>query len=864
MADRRLQAKGPGTVVPSHAILTTHLQEAIQDLFGRRFTNFDEVITYIGNLPSADRVALVPRLRDILVRAENEAGDAAEILWDYALDDRALNTGRQSKLFVLDWAEMKGLVDRRKGVRRRVQEARRRLERLVGQPMLENCIIPLCGESTTIFDTLTKTLGKYEDRDSKQVLENACKHMMLRLEKKTRYNSGEPKPTPKDVVEGNAKKHKAPRATSERMAALKLRGYFVDDAGLIWIQGRPENFLEGWNAPPPGRVLPEVPTPTSSRKQPPPEKRPPPVTQPPPGANTPPPHAYLTGPPRRTTQSPEVGSIPDSQPSTPTRIQEAPGKVAKQNFPPPVTGPNPEMQRILAGATEAEKKKAEKKKEEIEATKRGASRSPSVARETQRSRRSPTEDDISITKVVSLLHSMKVVSLQTRGRASTRLRTEFITKHPIPVENPTRLEEALWQIVVRKVGAFRSGQKAVDFTKEDEQAIQQAEPRQFRDAAERIVDGIATSGFDEPNLAIYSQSMYDQGEIMLRLQMIQDTSMNTITRGIEALESRFGGRGARMIAGIGRYPGEPAIRLGIPEFETILRDRHHTGWLAGEVIQAAIRLYAGNRRVEIIDPNVWEAYRLTGLQRESLPVMGQNPEIVIIPYHFMEHWAVGIIHPSRGRMYFLDSMDDEHRRTVFMRDMGIFTADRLDIFGTGGYVLDGARSVQQLNDFDCGLYTIENARAYMNGNPPPEIIGNASRLETFSRLYDSVMTNAVHTDREAVRGTRPSPAPTGLSRAASRAVTPNPGQGSTVLGSPRDTELPTGLMSPLRNLTTDPGTGTAQNVAPSRPQPDNRPITHPQSVRRREQTLTPPGMAQGNLLGNLDTGRSRESTPDEL
>ncbi len=110
--------------------------------------------------------------------------------------------------------------------------------------MLENCIIPLYGESTTIFDTLIKTLGKYEDRDIKQVLENVYKHIMLRLKKKTRYNSGEPKPTPKDVVERNAKKHKAPRTTSKRMAALKLKGYFVDDAGLIWIQGRPENFLK--------------------------------------------------------------------------------------------------------------------------------------------------------------------------------------------------------------------------------------------------------------------------------------------------------------------------------------------------------------------------------------------------------------------------------------------------------------------------------------------------------------------------------------------------------------------------------------------------------------------------------------------
>ena len=50
-------------------------------------------------------------------------------------------------------------------------------------------------------------------------------------------------------------------------------------------------------------------------------------------------------------------------------------------------------------------------------------------------------------------------------------------------------------------------------------------------------------------------------------------------------------------------------------------------------------------------------------------------------------------------------------------------------------------SHQQVNDYDCGLYAIENAQAVINCWDQPEIMKNAPQINTFNYLYDTVMQN---------------------------------------------------------------------------------------------------------------------------
>ena len=94
--------------------------------------------------------------------------------------------------------------------------------------------------------------------------------------------------------------------------------------------------------------------------------------------------------------------------------------------------------------------------------------------------------------------------------ASDRLRSQSIRKYDVPVSEPTKLELALWRMIVSRVKAFKDGLMAVEMASEDERIITDAEPQIYRDAAERLVEGIAKANYGEPNLAIYEKEDVNQ------------------------------------------------------------------------------------------------------------------------------------------------------------------------------------------------------------------------------------------------------------------------------------------------------------------------------------------------------------------
>lgn len=128
-------------------------------------------------------------------------------------------------------------------------------------------------------------------------------------------------------------------------------------------------------------------------------------------------------------------------------------------------------------------------------------------------------------------------------------------------------------MVVMRVKAFKEGQNAVKMTEEDGRILMEAEPEQYRNATERLVDGIAKAGYDEPNLTIFAPCAYDQGELMNRLQMNKDESRRRISTGINAMVQEFRGRNTQMVVALGRNAQGNSARMGIQDLEPLLRDQ---------------------------------------------------------------------------------------------------------------------------------------------------------------------------------------------------------------------------------------------------------------------------------------------------
>ena len=73
----------------------------------------------------------------------------------------------------------------------------------------------------------------------------------------------------------------------------------------------------------------------------------------------------------------------------------------------------------------------------------------------------------------------------------------------------------------------------------DEQLITQAELKIYQNTAERLINEITKVNYDELNLTIYAQSIYNQKELMLKLQINRDKFIQTMRMELNALRQIF-------------------------------------------------------------------------------------------------------------------------------------------------------------------------------------------------------------------------------------------------------------------------------------------------------------------------------------
>ena len=159
---------------------------------------------------------------------------------------------------------------------------------------------------------------------------------------------------------------------------------------------------------------------------------------------------------------------------------------------------------------------------------------------------------------------------------------------------------------------------------------------------------------------------------------------------------------------------------------------------------------------------------------------------------------------------FLDSQENSDRRRQVLTVMTRFVAQSVGTLVTTTMQIETTRSGQQVNSYDYGLYTIENARTLVNRWDRPEIIGNAARPDAFNRLYDTVIQNRRWTETEMARR-----------------MGPSPGRGSPVLGGSPRTATSTPLSRALSGVTTPSSSrpltrreGFPLNMAPPCQEPD--------------------------------------------
>ena len=74
---------------------------------------------------------------------------------------------------------------------------------------------------------------------------------------------------------------------------------------------------------------------------------------------------------------------------------------------------------------------------------------------------------------------------------------------------------------------------------DDKWLITQAESEMYWNAAERLINEIVKINYDELNLMIYAQSVYNQRELMLKLQMNRDKFIQIMRAELNTLRQTF-------------------------------------------------------------------------------------------------------------------------------------------------------------------------------------------------------------------------------------------------------------------------------------------------------------------------------------
>jgi hypothetical protein len=184
----------------------------------------------------------------------------------------------------------------------------------------------------------------------------------------------------------------------------------------------------------------------------------------------------------------------------------------------------------------------------------------------------------------------------------------------------------------------------------------------------------------------------------------------------------------------------------IRALESLLVDSTHSGWLDDDAIFTGMSVFMHKEHAEgrshsanIIASTWWKAWA-ESKDADSPPAksFAKGENVYFIIHTDSSHWVLGAMKPSsKNKDYAVlecwDSLQSQNRvRRVhrvleqLAKGVGYRNSDPGD-----------ARSTQQTNDYDCGVWVIENFKTAVQGQPSPQPFGLERRALIAQMILDS-------------------------------------------------------------------------------------------------------------------------------
>jgi hypothetical protein len=389
----------------------------------------------------------------------------------------------------------------------------------------------------------------------------------------------------------------------------------------------------------------------------------------------------------------------------------------------------------------------------------------------------------------------------------------------IPVQNPTKTQRDLWEVIEKRVKAIRFRQQ-VNISQEVGHVLNLPASRLVREI-EPIADGLAAVRAPDDSVLVYTQSLLDSYRAQIAVRKTSTSEMQQLRQIVRQWYQRFRGSTVTLIPG---SMWEGGVQMDYLDMESLLIDDEHDGWLNGDLIYSVLASTANNYRV--IPPGAWTNWVDGGNQRDDMFDVGEGSPNLVIPVYTHNHWSLLIADRDSGVIYFMDSIEDTERRQTMMASLRAFVEAHPAYNIGASWIYSIRRSPPQLNTYDCGIWAIRNAWGWAENNWPTQV-GLPDRVQ----IGRTIMERA-----EATAGSR----------------LPPPSRDLQIMG--------------MRNLTLTPPRRTS-----TAPQSANQSFSSTSQVPKRESTpqrlisTARQALAQGSPSGmsNRPTSQagSREGTP---
>jgi Ulp1 protease family, C-terminal catalytic domain len=659
---------------------------------GAWINSMQEVADYLNTLNPDQVVNTIRGIQDQIQDNSEYLQDVASSLWQLmqTRQDLRERRARNIEAFENEFQVILNGHNQSTLRRNRIAEAQRRLTASWMTPIFfETVVLNQTNGSSAVLDALyaARTYGL-----PGRVIQRASDFRLQRLARigpYSRYGTTDLTITPQDIKNAADNSNPTPASEAHENEAARINGLIADRRGIHWLGGVPPPGIEAAyvNA---GELTapPEFPTGTLPSNT---------------GADS----------PRSDAVTPTIQPSIETDPSRPNL--------------------RPQQNRISYEGMQG-----------INTSKRhrnAASPSPPPRRHPvwiELENGSPGPKPVDIIDLISGLQTLTVSPSQSPVNPK---RVKAIKN---PVLRPSQLDKALWSHAMNKAQAIAEQRQPPQLS--DHQRAQLAESvnslPNLHASIQRLSSGLReTLGGDEDNLRAYLEGLCDCSSMAYTAYNQDRYTINGVRDIAGRLHRAFDGAAAQIGNGNENQQG---ITVQPSDFDTLIRDEMHSGWLNSIVLMAALLGIARDRSHQqttfVVHIDHMLLYRTGQTTVNNLPLPDRAMNLVI-PLHWGNHWTVGLVDVETRTIHHMDSMHQATRHQAGLSIIQQLLRQREDLFSHEDWTIGTMRSGQQSNSDDCGLWVIENARRLMEGTDHIAPVGAATRRFITEELYGHLITD---------------------------------------------------------------------------------------------------------------------------